>query len=68
MSRFKDEADDYAGTHRAESDAAWRVSGLATGDVWLPKSQCDMDPPNARIGDRATFTIPNWLAEEKELV
>lgn len=68
MTKFNDEADDYAGTLRRDSGAAWCVSGLADGDVWLPKSPCEMDPPNAALGSRAVFTIPNWLALEKELI
>ncbi len=45
-----------------ETDDAWLLE-LETGDsVWLPKSQCELDTENMVV------TVPEWLAEKKELV
>lgn len=35
---------------------------------WLPKSQVECDEPNPKIGKTYTFTMPEWLAVDKELV
>lgn len=35
--------------------------------VWLPKSQINWEEP-ADAGDTTTFIIPEWLAEDKELI
>tara|TARA_Y100000310_G_scaffold87396_3_gene84224 strand:+ start:4176 stop:4622 length:447 start_codon:yes stop_codon:yes gene_type:complete len=54
-------------TVRHETDLAWLVysgrddDGGAPINVWLPKSQCENN-------DDGTFTMEQWLAEEKELV
>lgn len=32
-----------------------------TEDIWLPKSQCEMNPDG-------TVTMPEWLAHEKGLI
>lgn len=45
---------------RGETDAAYRIdNGGVT--VWVPKSQVEMN-------DDGTFTMPEWLALEKELI
>ena len=51
---------DFAGRLMGETDAAYLVDD-GEQKVWLPKSQTDHD------GD-GTFTVPQWLAEEKGLV
>lgn len=44
-----------------ETERAWLITD-GTKDVWLPKSQCEMD-------ERAGIcTMPEWLAKEKELI
>lgn len=57
--------------HR-ETNAAWQVS--ETGDVeetiWIPKSQAEI---YEKVGDHKwwpihKFTMPEWLAKEKELI
>jgi len=67
VSKFKDEADDYDLVVRGETQNAWKVLS-DTDQFWLPKSQVTTYPPNPKIGKTATFTIPNWLAEEKGLI
>jgi hypothetical protein len=68
MSKFSDEAADYDLILLGQTDAAWKVcQDLGEDDVWLPKSQCEMHPPNTKHGSSASFTVPNWLAEEKGL-
>lgn len=44
-----------------ETEQAYLVRYEDTKEVWLPKSQTEFD-------GKKTFTIPVWLAEEKELV
>lgn len=74
MSKFRDEADDYALKVLGQSTDAWYVSdeemedGLDESDFWLPKSQVEVTPTNPKVGTVATFTVPNWLAEEKGLI
>jgi hypothetical protein len=51
---------DFAAEKRAETDKAMQLyDGKRT--VWLPKSQVQDN------GD-GTFTVPEWLAIDKELV
>ena len=52
---------DLPGEIRGETDLAYR---FFDGDAvaWLPKSQCEWD------ADAKTMTLPQWLAEEKDLV
>jgi len=54
--------DDYTVFIENETDLAIQIED----GIWLPKSQI-------KIGDRRPFkptviTVPNWLAEEKELI
>ena len=44
---------------RGETAKAWRISD-GDREVWLPKSQVERDG--------STFTMPEWLAKEKELI
>ncbi len=44
-----------------ETADAWLVQPPDAETVWLPKSQCEFD-------GRSTFTIPEWLAEKKDLL
>ena len=75
MSKFGDESDTYSGVFKAETAHAWLLSdddgsGVPSDmpDVWLPKSQCEMITPNARVGDAVEIEVPNWLADEKGLL
>lgn len=47
-----------------ETKAAWLVTD-GDRDVWLPKSQCELE-----LGKNMTcmVTLPEWLAREKELI
>lgn len=57
---MKDELFDFSGQLKHETDSAFLVfDGFRS--VWLPKSQTENN------GD-GTFTVPQWLAEEKGLV
>lgn len=52
---------DLSGELRGETEKAYRFfDGIRT--VWLPKSQCEWD------ADEKVMTLPEWLAEEKELI
>lgn len=58
----KSELHDFAAIIVHETDKAWLLAADdGTKKVWIPKSQGENN------GD-GTFTIPQWLAEEKELV
>lgn len=53
-----------------ETDAAWCVrnaEGLRDPpEVWVPKSQCDLSPADARPGQECWLLVPGWLVEKKE--
>lgn len=52
---------DIAGEIRAETDKAYQFfDGIRT--VWLPKSQCEWDQ------DDKTMAMPEWLAQERDLI
>lgn len=58
---MKSDLVDIAGEVRGETEKAYRFfDGSQT--VWLPKSQCEWDP------DEEIMTMPEWLAEDKELI
>ena len=38
------------------------------GKCWLPKSQCQLDPEDADVGDDVTVTLPEPLATEKGMI
>lgn len=48
--------------HLHESSKA-HLFDIEGEEIWIPKSQMDNWDPN-----RSTFTIPEWLAEEKGLL
>ena len=60
----KKELVDIACTLKHETKAAWLVND-GDRDVWLPKSQCELE-----LGKDMTcmVTLPEWLAIEKELI
>jgi hypothetical protein len=39
-----------------------------SGECWLPKRACQLDPEDADIGDEVTVTLPEPLATEKVFV
>ena len=47
-----------------ETKAAWLVND-GDKDVWLPKSQCEIEMGK---GTDCIVTLPEWLAKEKELI
>lgn len=44
-----------------ETDKAIMVENLKGKDIWLPKSQVEVDSPTE-------IQIPEWLAVDKELI
>jgi hypothetical protein len=51
---------DIAGELRGETDKAYRIfDGVKT--EWVPKSQVQMN-------DDGTFTMPEWLADDKGFI
>jgi hypothetical protein len=52
---------DFAAECHHETDRAFLLCHDGVNKVWIPKSQCESH------GD-GTYTIPEWLAREKELI
>ncbi len=50
-----------------ETAAAFLISDDGQTDVWVPKSQVEMDQDGGP-GDTIIFTMPEWLAVEKGFV
>jgi len=64
---------DLEAVYRWQTKMAWCLDFGTDADVWLPKSQCEVDSsPNEnkllRRGDTVTVTLPEWLAIEKGIV
>lgn len=51
----------------AETDAAVKVRDADGREAWLPKSQIEW-PGSAKLHEVIEVTVPQWLAEEKDLV
>lgn len=51
---------DIAASLRSETPLAYLIND-GKREVWLPKSQTERNP-------NGTFTMPEWLAKEKELI
>lgn len=53
-----------------ETDQAWQVESAEgrrrTTREWVPKSQCDISPEDARPGQECWLMIPAWLLDKKE--
>lgn len=47
-----------------ETDAAWLVEDSSGTSTWVPKSQGEI---SIGADGRGVLTIPEWLADEKEL-
>jgi RNase P/RNase MRP subunit p29 len=37
-------------------------------ESWIPKSQIEIEPKFFELGDMVVVTMPEWLAEDKELI
>lgn len=61
---MSDRLTDIACILKHETKAAWLVND-GDKDVWLPKSQCELEPGK---GTDCIVTLPEWLAKEKELI
>lgn len=44
-----------------ETDDAYLIEDAGGKRIWVPKSQVEYD-------GKVTFTMPEWLAEKKELI
>lgn len=70
---WNNETEEYRGYYIAETDMAilfrptdWEEKD---GNVWLPKSQIEYDKSiEYDREDDIVIEIPNWLAEDKELI
>jgi len=49
-----------------ETEFAFLVTVDGEKDIWIPKSQCELDLGTAKRS--GTLTLPRWLAEDKGLV
>jgi hypothetical protein len=50
-----------------ETAQAWLVTdGVPETSVWVPKSQCEISETG--FGGIMRLTLPEWLAQEKELI
>lgn len=58
---------DIAVVLKRETDKAWCVDVGGIADVWLPKSQCELER-SRYFGQADTLTLPEWLAKEKGLI
>jgi hypothetical protein len=56
---------DITVTIKRETEKAWLINDGGKADVWLPKSQCEME--QNRDGKTWTATMEEWLATEKRL-
>lgn len=71
MGKFDSDLVDVSVIVKAETDKAYKVwAGTDKDeDVWLPKSQIEIEYGPRRNGSRvATVTMPQWLAHEKKLI
>lgn len=66
MSGHRSDLVDLAVVLKRETDKAWCVDAGGSADVWLPKSQCELERGGAGRAD--TLTLPEWLAKEKGLI
>ena len=49
---------------RGETDKAYLIE-TDMGKAWVPKSQCEVERDS---DDKATIQLPEWLAQERELI
>lgn len=55
--------------HRTVAAVLVSDTGLEKDAVWLPLSQVEIEPsPSHAQGREVTVTLPQWLAQEKELI
>jgi hypothetical protein len=53
---------------RHETSLAVLVVNLKNKEIWLPKSQVEIEEELNTAEDIILIQIPEWLAEEKELI
>lgn len=51
----------------AETDNAFLISDDGQKQTWVPKSQVETEQ-DCGPGDSVVFTMPEWLASEKEFI
>ena len=49
---------------RSETEKAYLIE-TDTGKGWIPKSQCEVE---RGTGSEASIQLPEWLAQERELI
>lgn len=70
MSSAKSNLVDLLLYRHVETKAAILVSddGEQASAVWLPLSQCEVEPKPSVDGDLVEVTCPEWLARDKGLI
>lgn len=58
---------DLAVVLKRETEKAYCVDAGGRADVWVPKSQCELERAD-RPGKTDTLTVSEWLAKEKGLI
>lgn len=61
-----DRLHDFVCQIKFETAKAWLVTSDGEDEIWLPKSNCELE--KNRDGRTWTATIPEWLAMEKNLI
>ncbi|MCA1452163.1 hypothetical protein I6F35_02900 [Bradyrhizobium sp. BRP22] len=61
MGEHKESLVDVAGNKTGETEKAYRIFD-GTKSEWVPKSQVEYNEEDG------TFTMPEWLAREKEFI
>lgn len=51
-----------------DNEESYKIEDADGREVYLPKSECTLDPEGASEGEDITVTMPEWLAVDKQLV
>ena len=51
-----------------DGEFSYKIEDADGREIYLPKSECTLDPKDAETGEDITITMPEWLAVEKRLV
>ena len=68
---WNNETETYLGKYIRDTDAAllFLPEDFEEGEeVWLPKSRIEYEDDDYERGDLIEVEIPNWLAEDKEII
>lgn len=64
---YEQELVDLQGEFQHETDKAILIL-ISDNKIWFPKSQMTYDDKQYDKGDLIKFSIPEWLANEKEVI